>query len=75
MRADLFAFIFRRYAELVEFGGKEEWEGERELIESYVSKLAPRLVPISARWPKRDKGCPCARWYNDVAPQSLKELH
>ncbi len=38
--ADLFAFIFRRYAEIEDYGVKEEWTGEKELIDEYVESLA-----------------------------------
>jgi hypothetical protein len=31
--ADLFALVFRRYADMKDFGKPEEWEGEQALIE------------------------------------------
>ena len=59
--ADLFAFIFRRYAEIKDYGVKEEWTGEKELIDEYVESLAGRLLPKPARWPTRNAFSPISR--------------
>jgi hypothetical protein len=72
--ADLYAFIFCRYAELLEYKSAEEWKGERNLVETYVHQLVPRLLPRSARWPRRAGGCVCAEFFNAVAPRSLMEI-
>src|SRR5262249_55093260 len=48
--ADLFAFIFRLYAEMSDFGQPEEWQGERDLIEGYVRTISQRLFPQNCRW-------------------------
>ena len=70
--ADVFAFLFRRYAELRQ-GTEEVFAGDRELVEASVNKLATRLSPRSTRWPKRSSS-KCAGWYVSVAPDALLEL-
>ena len=71
--ADLFAFILRRYAEIEDCGAEEEWPGEKALIDDYVGSLAARLLPKSTRWLTRN-GSSAAKWFNDIAPPSLKAL-
>ena len=71
--ADLFAFILRRYAEIEDYGAAEEWPGEKVLLDDYVASLAGRLLSKPARWPTRT-GSVAAKWFNDVAPPSLKAL-
>ena len=71
--ADLFAFIFRRYAEMKDFGRSEEWAGEQALIEEYVTVLANRLLPRSCRWPAKQNGA-SSRWFNSIATTSLMSL-
>ena len=71
--ADLYAFIFRRYAEMRDFGKPEEWAGEQDLIEAYVAELTTRLLPRSCRWPTRPSGA-SAQWFNSIAPASLMSL-
>jgi hypothetical protein len=71
--ADVFAFIFRRYAEMNDFGKPEEWAGEQALIEDYVATLSSRLLPRGCRWPARQNGA-SSRWFNSIAPASLMSL-
>jgi hypothetical protein len=71
--ADLFAFIFRRYAEMHDFGQPEEWPGEQGLIKGYVNTLAQRLLPRSCRWPTRQIEA-SSLWFNSIAPTSLMAL-
>jgi len=71
--ADVFAFIFRRYAELTDCGIPEEYDGEAAEIASYVKVLRPRLLPVGVRWPKRTASS-SAKWFCDVAPGSLSSL-
>jgi hypothetical protein len=71
--ADIYALVFRRYAELSDLGGQEEWNGEKALMEGYVRTLESRLLAKSTRWPSNPKG-ECAKWYNLVAPSSLLQL-
>lgn len=71
--ADLFAYLFRRYAELAEYGATEVWPGEQQLIAGYVDELSPRLLPRATRWPAKGVTKACA-WFNAVAPDSLKTL-
>lgn len=71
--ADLFAFIFRRYSELHDYGEEEEWPGERSVMDGYVRTISQSLLPRSVRWPARPSSA-CAKWFNAVAPDSLKVL-
>lgn len=71
--ADLYAFLFRRYTELKDFGQAEEWCGEGDLIESFVQKLATRMPPKAVRWPAHPR-CPCTTLFNQLAPPSLRTL-
>lgn len=71
--ADLYALMFRRYAELHDYGQAEAWDGERSLIDGYVATLATRLLPRPTRWPARPKSA-IAEWFNEMAPSSLKAL-
>ena len=71
--ADLFAFIFCRYAEIEDYDAKEEWPGEKALIDEYLDSLAGRLLSKSARWPVRTQSN-AAKWFNGIAPPSLRAL-
>lgn len=71
--ADLFAFVFRRYAELAEYGAAPEYEGELKDIHAIVKCLAPHLVASSHRWPKKPKN-ECAATFVNLAPRSLIDL-
>lgn len=68
--ADLFAYQFRRYVELVDFGADPYWEGEFDELRPRVEALAGRLLPSSCRWPKRTEDG-VASWYTGTAPRSL----
>ncbi len=71
--ADMYALIVRRYAELHDYGSPEMWDGEKSLIGEYTTILASRMLPKATRWPERAKA-PCCKWYNDIAPASLRAL-
>jgi hypothetical protein len=71
--ADLYALILRRYAELHEYKRSEEWQGEKSLIDECARTLASRMLPKATRWPERTDA-PCCKWYNDIAPKSLRGL-
>src|SRR5262249_8666878 len=71
--ADDFAFIFRRYAELSDFGAEEEWAGEVNFIQGCVDILEARLLPKTVRWPTKTASN-CAKWFNVLAPASLLAL-
>jgi hypothetical protein len=71
--ADLFAFIFRRYAEMSDFGQPEEWQGEWDLIEGYVRTISQRLFTRNCRWQVKPSGASPA-WFNAIAPASLIAL-
>lgn len=72
--ADLFSFVFRRYSEMIDFGKAEVFDGEREVISHYVRILADRLLPLAHRWAQKSTS-PCARWFKNLAPESLRGLN
>jgi len=71
--ADVFAAIFRRYAQLAEYNLPEKYSGEIEHYREWAEVLAIRLLGRAHRWPKRSRS-DCAQWYNSVAPASLVAL-
>lgn len=71
--ADLFAFIFRRYSELRDYGSEPSFEGELDEITAWAEMIAPRLLSRPHRWPKRPKG-EAQEWFCAVAPPSLAGL-
>lgn len=71
--ADLFAFVLRRYAELAEYGVKQEYKGEANDIKDLVDRLVPRLLLQAHRWPKQTKS-ECAKTFSNVAPSCLVSL-
>jgi hypothetical protein len=71
--ADLFAFVFRRYAELTEYGVKSEYEGELGDIDAIVQRLVRCLIARPHRWPKHPKN-ECAATFVRLAPRSLLDL-
>jgi hypothetical protein len=71
--ADLFAFLFRRFSELIDYGLKEEFPGEIDRISEWAHQISTRLLPSADRWPQRTKD-DTARWYVSVAPKSLVGL-
>lgn len=71
--ADVFAAIFRYHVELADFGQPERYPGQRGHVESWVSLLAPRLLPRAARWPTKTPS-KAASWFTSLAPASLLSL-
>jgi hypothetical protein len=71
--ADLFAFLFRRYAELMDYGEPEDFSGETEVMTAWITQVSARLLPIAYRWPKVSRE-PTTSWYKDAAPASLIAL-
>lgn len=71
--ADLFAFLFRRYSELMDYGEAEAFTGERDRVTEWVKLISRRLLPKSSRWPARSKDG-TANWYSELAPSSLISL-
>jgi Protein of unknown function (DUF3800) len=71
--ADLFAFVFRRYAELTEYGVEPEYEGEAEDIQALVERLTPNLIARPHRWPKHPRN-DCAATFVNFAPRCLVEI-
>lgn len=71
--ADLFAFVFRRHVEIVDYGAAEDYEGEADRIRSWVEVLSDRLVDRVHRWPSKPKN-EAAQWFNEMAPRSLLDI-
>ena len=71
--ADLFAFAFRRYAELTEYEIQPEYPGELVDIQAIVQCLAAHLIARGHRWPKHPKN-ECAATFVNLAPRSLLDL-
>lgn len=71
--ADVFAFVFRRYSEVCDYGHDEGYEGERERLTAWVETLGDRLLARSHRWPKRTKS-EVAKLIAELAPPSLVDL-
>lgn len=71
--ADLFAFLFRRYSELQDYGREPAYDDEINRITGWVEMISTRLLPSAHRWPKR-AGNYVASWYREAAPDSLLNL-
>lgn len=71
--ADVFAYVFRRYTELVDYELAEAYVGERGHYEDWVQILRGRLISAAHRWPSRSDSA-LARWYTSAAPNALLEL-
>jgi hypothetical protein len=71
--ADLFAFVFRRYAELTDYGAEPVYPGEKDDLNPLVELLAMLLIPRSNRCPKRPKN-ECAATFVHLTPACLADL-
>lgn len=71
--ADLFAFLFRRYSELHDFGHQPAYSDEVQKIDGWVETIASRLLDRSHRWPVRRRD-EISSWFTDTAPGSLRSL-
>lgn len=71
--ADVFAYVFRRYAEIADYGHPEGYDGELERLRGWVEGLATVLLPRASRWPRRPTSA-TATWFCEVAPASLRRL-
>ena len=65
--ADLFAFVFRRYAELATYGAEPVYPGEKDDIDPLVELLVTRLIPRSHR-------CPTT-WRQPPVPRPPRSRH
>lgn len=70
--ADLFAYLFRRFAE-IKSSANVSAEQDAALIDRSVNILAARLLPSRFRWPTNVGGA-TARWYRSIAPKPLLDL-
>lgn len=71
--ADVFAFVLRRYAEIVDYGEAEGYKGELDRLTGWINLLKARFLDRSHRWPARPKS-ELARAYVSLCPPSLLAL-
>lgn len=71
--ADVFAHVFRRYSELLDYGVGEAYRGETEHYGHWVQTLTGCLLAPAHRWPTKSRS-EIARWYQTAAPESLRKL-
>ncbi len=71
--ADVFAFIFRRYSEICDYGEEEGYKGELDRVTGWIRILNDQLVDRSHRWPQRTKS-ELAKAYVSSCPPSFLEL-
>ena len=72
--ADLYAYLFFRYEQLMRLGDRQEyWPGETVILEERIARLSGQLLAPRHRWAKRTES-DCMRWYAENAPPSLLEL-
>ena len=70
--ADLYAYLLRRYAELRQGLNEKKYDDEPNKVRGWVNLFAEYTLKDSMRWPAR--GDDCARFFNAIAPDSLKNL-
>ena len=71
--ADVFAFVFRRFSEIADFGEPEGYDGELDRLTGWIEVLDHRLLARSNRWPRRTRS-DLAAAYSSLAPPSLQRL-
>lgn len=71
--ADLFAYLLRRYAELEAGYSEPGYEDEKAKLTGWAKQIVSTALPRSARWPRKNV-CPCAAFFNAIAPTPLVEL-
>lgn len=71
--ADLFAYLIRLYAELVDGVIDEKFGGEQAQIGGWIERMKPVLLNDASRWPQRSQD-PCTKFLRAVAPPSLLRI-
>lgn len=71
--ADVFAFVFRRYSEICDYGAPEAYDAELARLTGWIRILDDRLLDRSHRWPRRTKS-KLAKAYVSSCPPSLLNL-
>lgn len=71
--ADLIGYIFRRWADLNDYGQSEKYVGELAKFEKWIEKIKAVCLKASYRYMKRG-GCDTARFYYELSPASLRDL-
>lgn len=66
--ADLVAFVYRRYLQVVRHG--ESYDGELDRLTGWVERLDECLLAPAARTPKRQSG-PAPEFIGAVSPSEL----
>ncbi len=69
--ADMYAFLFRRYSELSDYGLDERFRGEGDLVEECLSLVRPRVIEARHRYPKRTEA---GGLFASLAPESILKL-
>ena len=68
--ADFVSFFIRRYLEIREGGDEERYEGELDLVSSWVETALDRSIPRSNIYLQRDR-CDCSDLFYRYAPDIL----
>jgi hypothetical protein len=71
--ADLFAYIFRLYAELADGLEEEKFGGELQRLNQWMEDISKITLPDATRWPSKSKN-PCVEFYRSVAPPALVKV-
>lgn len=71
--ADLFAYLLRQYAELRAGYSEPTYEDESAKLSDWAKQIVSIALPRSTRWPRKSV-CPCAAFFNAIAPEPLAEL-
>lgn len=71
--ADLVAFILRRYAEIVDGGDTEKYDGELDRLTGWVRQIGSICYPASTRYLKRGR-CSAGEVFFELAPTCLRNI-
>lgn len=72
--ADLICYILRRFTDLADYGSQERYQGEMNRYQGWVDKIKARCIARSHRY-QRSQVSDSARFFNDLAPKCLTDLH
>ena len=70
---DLFAYLLREYAELQAGYSQPRYEDESVKLREWAERIVSTALPRSTRWPRKNV-CPCAAFFNAIAPDPLAQL-
>lgn len=69
--ADCVSFFLRRNFELVHGNNAQRYDGETEIVSSWVESILERCVSMPSMYPKRGR-CEAAEYFYQLAPESVK---